>query len=109
MLKGNNHLDNYAQITKKQKRECQRLQDEFLAAKGQLFTPIHASKQGRQNPNQQFQGSEEYDCVVDRKTGWRWYKEQQERPAAYFVFVVYIMAEFLMARLEFLVVAVFKI
>ena len=24
------------------KRECQRLQDEFMAAKGPLFTPIHA-------------------------------------------------------------------
>ena len=40
-----------------------------MAAKGQLFTPIHTSKQRRQNPNQQFQGSEEYDYVVDRKTG----------------------------------------
>ena len=59
------------------KRECQRLQDEFMAAKGQLFTPIHASKQRRQNPNQQFPGSEEYDYVVDRKTGLRWYQEQQ--------------------------------
>ena len=35
--------------------------------------------------------------------------EQQGRPAAYFVIVVYIMAEFLMAKLEFLVVAFFKI
>ena len=41
------------------KRECQRQQPEFMAAKGQLFTPIHASKQRRRNPNQQFQGSEE--------------------------------------------------
>ena len=50
------------------KRECQRLQDEFMSAKGKLFTPIHAIKQRRQNLNQQFQGSEEYDYVVDRKT-----------------------------------------
>ena len=34
------------------KRDCQRLQDEFMAAKGQLFIPIHASKQRRQNPNE---------------------------------------------------------
>ena len=33
--------------------------------------PIHPSKQRRQNPNQQFEGSEEYDYVVDRKTGWK--------------------------------------
>ena len=48
-----------------------------MAAKGQLYTPIHPSKQRRQNLNQQFEGSEEYDYVVDRKTGWKWYKEQQ--------------------------------
>ena len=29
------------------KRECQRLQDEFMAAEGQLFTLIHASEQRR--------------------------------------------------------------
>ena len=31
-----------------------------MEAKGQLFTPIHASEQRRQNPNQQFQ----YDYVL---------------------------------------------
>ena len=45
------------------KRECQRLQDEFMAAKEQLCTPIHASKQRRQNPNQQFQGSVSRRCI----------------------------------------------
>ena len=30
------------------------------------------------------------------------------KPAAYFIFVVLIMAEFLMAKLEFMVVAFFK-
>ena len=30
-----------------------------------------------QNPHQ-FERSEDYDYVVDRKTGLRWYKEQQE-------------------------------
>ena len=43
----------------------------------ELYKPIHSSKQMRQNPNQQFEGSEDYDYVVDRKTGWKWYKEQQ--------------------------------
>ena len=37
---------------------------------------IRANKR-RQNPSQQFDGSEDYDYVVDRKTGWKWYKEQQ--------------------------------
>ena len=59
------------------KRECQRPQDELMAVKGQLFTPIQAGIKRRQNPNQQFEGSEEYDHVVDRKRGWRWYKEQE--------------------------------
>ena len=58
------------------KRECQRLQDEFMAETGQLYTPIHPSKQRRQNPNQQFVGREEYDYVVDRRTGWKWFQEQ---------------------------------
>ena len=87
------------------KRECQRLQDEFLADTKQLYKPIHPSKQ---MPNQQYEGSEDYDYVVDRKTGWKWYKEQQGNPAAYFVFVVLIMAEFLMAKSEFMVVAFLK-
>ena len=86
------------------KRECQRQQDEFMAAKAQLFTPFYARKQRRKNPNQQFQGSKAYDYVVDRKTGWRRHKEQQGRPAAYFVFVVYIMARSHLA-MEVMVVA----
>ena len=60
-----------------QKRECQRLQDDYMAETKQLYKPSHPSKQMRQNPNQQFEGSEDYDYVVDRKTGWKWYKGQQ--------------------------------
>ena len=56
------------------KRECQRQQNEFMAEKGQIFSPIHPR---RRNPNEQFEGCEEYDYVVDRKTGWRWYKVKQ--------------------------------
>ena len=55
-------------------RICQPLQDKHVTETKQLFSPIHPSKQRRQNPNQQFQGSEEYDYVVDRKTGWRWFQ-----------------------------------
>ena len=49
-----------------------------MAETTQLCKPIHPIKQMRQNPNQQFEGSEDYDYVVDPKTGWKWYKEQQE-------------------------------
>ena len=37
------------------KRECQRLQDKHMAETKQLYTPIHTSKQRRQNPNQLFE------------------------------------------------------
>ena len=59
------------------KRECQRQQDEYMAETKQFYKPIHPSKQMRQNPDEQFEGSEDYDYVIDLKTGWRWYKEQQ--------------------------------
>ena len=77
MLKDLNYLDNNAQLCEQAKRECQRLQDKHMAETKQLYTPVHPSKQRRQNPNEQVEGSEEYDYVVDRKTGWKWYKEQQ--------------------------------
>ena len=55
------------------KRECQRLQDEYMAETKQLYKPVYPSKQMRQDPNQQFEGSEDYDYIVDRNTGWKWY------------------------------------
>ena len=75
---------------------------------GQLYTPIHLCKRRRQNPNQHLEGREEYDYVVNRKTGWKWYEVKQEDLPHTFVFVVF-MAEFFMATWEFLVVAFFKI
>ena len=49
-----------------------------MAETKQFNKPLHQSKRMRQNPDQQFEGSEDYDHVVDRRTGLRWYKEQQE-------------------------------
>ena len=57
-------------------RECQRLRDEFMANSKESYKPVHPSKQQRQNPYQQFEGSEEYDYAVDRRTGCKWLKEQ---------------------------------
>ena len=46
------------------KRGCQGLQDAYMAETKQLHIPVHPSKKRRrQNPNQQFEGSEEYDYV----------------------------------------------
>ena len=38
---------------------------------------IHPSKQRRQNPNQEFEGGEEYEYAFEPKTGWTWYEEKQ--------------------------------
>ena len=36
--------------------------------------PFFAVNKVRQRKGHQFEGNEEYDCVVDPKTGWRFYK-----------------------------------
>ena len=59
LLKDLNNLDNDAQIMPQQKEN------------------VSDYKQMRQNPNQQFEGSEDDDHVVDRKTRRKWYQEQQ--------------------------------
>ena len=47
------------------KRECKRVHDEHLARTQQEHRPIHRSQQVRQRKEQQFDGFEESDCVVD--------------------------------------------
>ena len=56
------------------KRECKRLHDEHLARTQQEYRTILRSQQVRQRKEQQFEGIEEFDYVVDPKTGWRFYK-----------------------------------
>ena len=53
------------------KREYKRLHDEHLARTQQEYRHIPRSQQVRQRKEQQFEGSEEFDCVVDPKTRWR--------------------------------------
>ena len=59
------------------KRECKRLHDEHLTRTQQEYRPIPRSQQVRQRKEQQFEGSEEFDYVVDPKTGWRFQKESR--------------------------------
>ena len=59
-------------------RECQRRQDENVAETKLLYRRIHPSKQMRQNPNQQFEGSEDYDCAVDWKQDGNGAKSSRE-------------------------------
>ena len=56
-------------------KECKRLQYAHLARTQQSYRPIHRSQQVRQRKEQQFEGGEDFDNVVDPKTGWRSYKE----------------------------------
>ena len=46
---------------------------------------IHRSQQIRQRKGHPFEGNEEYDYVVDPKTGWRFYKRVAGKPADKFV------------------------
>ena len=39
----------------------------------QSYRPIHPSQQVRQRKAQQFEGGENFDCVVDPTTGWRYF------------------------------------
>ena len=55
------------------KRKCKRLHDEYMAGTQQEYRTILRSQQVRQR-KKQFEGIEEYDCVVDPRTGWRFYK-----------------------------------
>ena len=59
------------------KRVRKRLHDEHLARTQQSNRPIHRSQQYRQGKEQQFEGGEDFDYVVDTKTGWRFYKESR--------------------------------
>ena len=56
------------------KRECNTLHDEYMARTQQEYRTIPWSQQVRQRKEQQFEGIEEYDNAVDRRTGWRFYK-----------------------------------
>ena len=55
-----------------------KLQDAHLAETKQSLIPIRL--QQRQRQNQQFEGGENFDYNVDRKTGWQYYREPRGSP-----------------------------
>ena len=65
MMKDLYYLDNNAQIMKQQNENV----SDYKTS--ELYKPNHPSKQMRQNPNQQFEGSEDYDKErnTDTSTG----------------------------------------
>ena len=56
------------------KKECKQVHDEQLAKTQQSKRPMPRSQQVRQRKEQQFEGGEDFDSVVDPKRGWRFYK-----------------------------------
>ena len=58
------------------------MQDARLAETRHSLRPIRAEHQQCQREDQQFEGGENFDCCVDRKTGWRYYREPRGNPLA---------------------------
>ena len=56
-------------------KQCLQMQDAHLAGTQQSLRPIRPEHQQRQRQDQQFEGGENFDFYVDRKTGWRYYRE----------------------------------
>ena len=51
------------------------MQDAHLVETQQSLRPIRPEHQQRQRQDQQFEGGENFDYYVDRKTQWRYYRE----------------------------------
>ena len=56
-------------------KQCLQVQDAHLAETQKYLRPIRPEHQQRQRQDQQFEGGENFDYYVDRKTGWRYYRE----------------------------------
>ena len=56
-------------------KQCLKMQDAHLAETQQSLRPIRPQHQQRQRQDQQFEGGENFDYYVDRKTEWRCYRE----------------------------------
>ena len=61
-------------------QQCLKLQDAHLAETQQSLRP--REHQQRQREDQQFEGGENFDCYVDRKTGWRYHREPRGNASA---------------------------
>ena len=55
-------------------------QDAHLTETHQSLRPIRPEHQQRQCQDLQFEGGENFDYDVDRKTGWRYYREPRRNP-----------------------------
>ena len=73
------------------------MQDAHLAETQQSLIPIRPQHQQRQRQNQHFEGGENFDDYVDRKTGWRYYREPREKPAGSIFIFNFAVANFTVA------------
>ena len=64
--------------------QCLKMQDARVAETQQSLRPIRPEHQQRQPEDQQFEGGENFDYDVDRKTAWRYYREPRGHPPAAF-------------------------
>ena len=63
-------------------KQCLKMQDAHLAETRQSLGSIRPENQQRQGEDQQFEGGENFDYYVDRKTRWRYYREPRRNPSA---------------------------
>ena len=63
-------------------KQCLKMQDAHLPETQQSLRPIRPEHQQRQRQDQQFDGGENFDYHVDRKIGWRYYREPRRNPPA---------------------------
>ena len=57
-------------------KQCFKLQDVHSAETQQSLRPKRPEHQQRQREDQQVEGGENFDCYVDRKTGWRYFRSE---------------------------------
>ena len=60
------------------------MQDARFTETRQSLVPIRPQHEQRQRKDQQFEGEENFDYSVDRKTGWRYCREPRVNPSAAF-------------------------
>ena len=75
-----------------------------MAKSKEAYKPIHPSKQQRQNPYQQYEGSEDTITLSTEEKDGNGIRSSWETSRT-FVLVVLIMADLLLEKLEFLTVA----
>ena len=63
-------------------KQCLKMQNGHLAETQQSLKPIRPEHQQRQRHDQHFEGGENFDYYVDRKNGWRYYREPRRNPPA---------------------------